>query len=189
MSVHKFLIFLGLLSCAFACSQAQTSNADPRHDLEVFAGYSYLVSSPNTLAGTDLPSGSGFNAGLDFRIYRRFSVLGEISLYPISCNCPAASKPNETTFLFGPRYSFPLPKSSRFTPFADLLIGGSTYSNTSNRDGYIYNNNNSFAFDVGGGLDYRLTPHFATRCRRLCAQHPGYRRWRRGTHRIRAWTV
>ena len=163
MSFSRLGIFLLLLPSAFAVSQAQTGNTASRNGLEVFGGYSYLLSNPRFGATSDLPSGSGFNVGVDGHIHRPFSLVGEISVFPLNCNCAYYSTPMETTFLFGPRYSFPVPDSSKLRPFVGLLIGGSTYSNTSNRYGEAYRNNSSFAYEINGGLDYRLTPRFALR--------------------------
>jgi hypothetical protein len=162
MSFPELGIFLLLLPCAFAASEAQTNKTGPKRGVEVFGGYSYLylniVSSGGAAA---IPSGSGFNAGLDVRAYRPISLVAEVSVFPTpagTCNC--LGNPIGTTFVFGPRYSFPLRESSRLRPFAGVLIGGSTYV-ASNHD--VYGNNISFAYDLQGGLDYRLTPRFAIR--------------------------
>ena len=150
-------IFLSLLLGAFAASQAQTEKAARRHDLEVFGGYSYLYLNIKSSGGAEsIPSGSGFNAGVDARIYRQISLVGQVSVFPTSGYSNAVG----TTFLFGPRYLFPVPESSRLRPFAGVLIGGSTYIASSH---YVYGNNISFAYDLQGGVDYRLTPRFAIR--------------------------
>ena len=162
MSFSRLGIFLLLLPSAFAVSQAQTDKAGPKHGIEVFGGYSYLYLNIVSSGGAaSIPSGSGFNAGLDARIYRPFSLMGEVSVFPTpttSCNC--LGNPIGTTFVFGPRYSFPVPESSRLRPFAGVLIGASTYIASEH---FVYGNNTSFAYDIQGGLDYRLTPRFAIR--------------------------
>ncbi|MGB8479802.1 MAG: hypothetical protein WCE63_13370 [Acidobacteriaceae bacterium] len=163
MSVPKRAIFLVLLLSAIAASQAQTDKTARKHDLEVFGGYSYLypIGKPYPEASFFPPSGSGFNVGLDFRIHRPLSLEGEVSVFPTtSCGCSDLGNPIGTTFVFGPRYSFPVPESFRFKPFAGVLLGASAY--TSNAQ-YVRPNNVSFAFDFQGGLDYRLTSRLAIR--------------------------
>jgi hypothetical protein len=162
MSFPKLGIFLLLLLSAFAASPAQTDKTAAKHDLEVFGGYSYLYLNIKSSGGAAaIPSGSGFNGGFDVRVYRPISLVGEVSVFPTpatACNC--LGNPIGTTFVFGPRYSFPVPESSRLRPFAGVLIGGSTYVAS---DHIVYGNNISFAYDFQGGLDYRLTPRFAIR--------------------------
>ena len=157
MSYSKLGIFLLLLPCVFSLSQAQSNNPTNKHALEVFGGYSYLYLNIKSSGGAEsIPSGSGFNAGVDAPIYRPISLVGQVSVFPTSGYSNAVG----TTFLFGPRYLFPVPESSRLRPFAGVLIGGSTYIASSH---YVYGNNLSFAYDFQGGLDYRLTPRFAIR--------------------------
>ena len=155
-------IFVSLLLCAFAASQAQTDKSATKHNMEVFGGYSYLYVNIKSSGGAaSIPSGSGFNGGLDVRVYKPISLEGEVSVFrtpATSCNC--LGNPVGTTFVFGPRYSFPVPESSKLRPFAGVLFGGSTYRASSH---YVYGNNTSFAYDFQGGLDYRLTPRFAIR--------------------------
>ena len=58
-----------------------------------------------------------------------------------------------TADLFGPRLNL---RHKRFNPYVQALFGGGyAWSGPSN------NNQNAFAFAVGGGLDYRLTQHIA----------------------------
>jgi len=100
MSFPKLGIFLLLLPCAFAASQAQTGNTFSKHGLEVFGGYSYLdVNIKTSGGGVYIPSGSGFNAGLDVRMYRPVSLVGEVSVFSTPCSCARGM-----TFVFGPRY-------------------------------------------------------------------------------------
>ncbi len=162
MFFPRLAIFLLLFSGTFAVSQGQTGNAASKHGLEVFGGYSYLyVNIKNSGGGDAIPSGSRFNAGLDIRVYHPISLVGEVSVFrtpATTCNCLGTR--TGTTFVFGPRYSFPVPESSRLRPFAGVLLGGSTYATS---DQAVYGSNISFAYDFQGGLDYRLTPRFAIR--------------------------
>lgn len=140
-----------------ARSQAQTESPAHNHGLEAFGGYSYVVINIKSSGGAaSIPSGSGFNGGLDVRIYRAISLVGQVTVTPSS----GVGSPVGTTFVFGPRYSFPVPPSSRFRPFAGAMIGGSSYA-ASSQD--VYANNISAAYEFQGGLDYRLTPRFSIR--------------------------
>jgi Outer membrane protein beta-barrel domain len=73
---------------------------------------------------------------------------------------------NVFTYMFGPQIK---KHSGKFQPFGEALFGAAH----SNLYGQIYNaqngltsassNNNAFAMEFGGGLDYALTPHFQIR--------------------------
>jgi outer membrane immunogenic protein len=73
-----------------------------------------------------------------------------------------ASKINGTTqsitvfnYLVGPRYSYRT--SSRFTPYVQVLLGG---SEELSNDAFVQNSN-AFAVSGGGGVSRVLTPHLA----------------------------
>ena len=55
MSFPKLGIFLLLLLSAVAASQAQTDKTAPKHGLEVFGGYSYLLSNPSPSSSRKRP--------------------------------------------------------------------------------------------------------------------------------------
>lgn len=157
MSLRTRIPFLLFLPCVLAMAQTQTAKTPDKHGLEVFGGYSYLYFNIISSGGTQsIPSGSGFNGGVDRRIYGPLSVVGQVSVFPTSTYSSAVG----TTFVFGPRYSFPVPGSFGLRPFAGVMIGGSTYTASAK---YVYGNNLSFAYEFQGGLDYRLTPRFALR--------------------------
>lgn len=72
---------------------------------------------------------------------------------------------NVFTYMFGPQIK---KHSGKFQPFGQALFGAAH----SNAYGQIYNaingatlntNNNAFAMEFGGGLDYAVTPHFQIR--------------------------
>ena len=73
---------------------------------------------------------------------------------------------NVFTYMFGPQIK---KHSGKFQPFGQALFGAAhsnVYANiydTINGITSSNNNNNAFAMEFGGGLDYALTPHFQIR--------------------------
>ena len=73
---------------------------------------------------------------------------------------------NVFTYMFGPQIK---KHSGKFQPFGQALFGAAhsnTYAqifNTINGNTTSNNNNNAFAMEFGGGLDYAVTPHFQIR--------------------------
>ena len=73
---------------------------------------------------------------------------------------------NVFTYMFGPQFK---KHSGRWQPFAEGLFGAAhsnTYAsiyNTVHGLTSSNNNNNAFAMEFGGGLDYALTPHVQLR--------------------------
>lgn len=138
MSFRTRLASLFFLPCVLAVAQSQTAKTSDKHGLEVFGGYSYLYFNIISSGGTQsIPAGSGFNGGVDRQIYGPLSGVGQVSVFPTSTYSGAVG----TTFVFGPRYSFPVPRSFRVKPFAGAMIGGSTYTAS---DQTVYGNNLSF---------------------------------------------
>jgi opacity protein-like surface antigen len=62
--------------------------------------------------------------------------------------------------MFGPQFSFPLPK---ITPFAHGLFGIAHAIQNGTEPVDPFRGNNSIAVALGGGLDYHLTRHLAVR--------------------------
>ena len=63
-----------------------------------------------------------------------------------------------STYLFGPRVSYH--HAGRMTPFGEVLFG--TAHTSANLLGAGISSN-AFAMSVGGGVDYKLSSHFAIR--------------------------
>ena len=138
----------------------------------VFVGFSYertnssafgpgLVSS--TVTGSNL---HGWEASAEGKFLPFVGIVGDVSGHygsesfveltpngPLNVNVTG----HEQEYLVGPRLSVPVGK---FTPFAELMVGaahihtGGTLPTPSNT---------SFAYAVGGGLDYRLIGPLAAR--------------------------
>jgi opacity protein-like surface antigen len=132
---------------------AWSQNAPSR--IEVFGGYSYTSSNFAWTGNGE----NGWNAGAALNAYKWIGFKADFAQYRYSyfeC-CPDHS--TTTTFLFGPQVSIPLPRESRIRPFGEFLIGGAhiTYNVNSNN---FFKQGTSFAWAVGGGLDFRLSNHF-----------------------------
>jgi hypothetical protein len=85
-----------------------------------------------------------------------FPTTGPVPLFCLpGHSCPGNPVPlnldvTEPTFLFGPRVSV---SKGKFSPFAHAVFGASFMAE--NGSG-VSNSDMSFAFAVGGGIDYRL---------------------------------
>jgi opacity protein-like surface antigen len=79
-----------------------------------------------------------------------------------TCSTLSAST-NIYSFLFGPRVSVSVGK---IRPFAHALIGAAHMSESSS---LLSGSDTSFAYALGGGLDYHLIPLISWRARRLPA--------------------
>jgi opacity protein-like surface antigen len=154
------LTFVVLLA-TIAAAQIPTSG-------NVFLGYSYnRAGSPNgTSGGSNL---NGWEGSLEGKLFPFIGVVADISGHygsvtpPVSCvagigGCTPFSVDGKIhSFLFGPRVSVSV---GRFTPFAHGLVGVSHFSDSSS---VLSNSETSFAYAVGGGIDYKLIPALAWR--------------------------
>lgn len=122
--------------------------------MEVGFDYTYFhVNAPPMQCGCFSMNGGGGN--LVINMPHGMSMVADLA-------AAHASKINGTTqnisifnYLFGPRYSYRT--ASRYTPYAEVLIGGS--EELSN---YAYvQNRNAFAFSSGGGVSRALNQHLA----------------------------
>ena len=129
----------------------------------IFLGYSYLsADTANTTGRTSL---NGWEASLEGKVLPFIGVVADFSTgygthqrspVPIACTtagCPTfPTKEKITTYLLGPRISFPI---HHVRPFAEALIGA---AHTDEPNGTITASDTSFATAVGGGADFRLLP-------------------------------
>jgi hypothetical protein len=138
----------------------------------VFLGFSYERTnssefSPN-LIGTTLssPNLHGWEASFEGKIVPFVGIVGDVSGHYGSQNFTEAT-PNgllninvtghEQEYLVGPRLSIPVGK---FTPFAEVMVGAAHIHTGGTLPGP---SNTSFAYALGGGLDYRLFGPVAAR--------------------------
>ena len=143
--MQKTILTAAMILLAAAVSQAQDT---PR--AEVSASYSYLrfgLSNGVNQNGGSISVAGNFNHWL--------GLAGDVGGYHTS---QSGVTLNTYTYLVGPRFSYR--KSSRVTPFAQVLVGGA--HNTVGAGGFG-GSANSFAFSAGGGVDLGLSKHIALR--------------------------
>jgi opacity protein-like surface antigen len=138
----------------------------------VFLGYSYESTNttafgPNLISTTvTRPNLHGWEASFEGKVVPFLGIVGDVSGHygtqsfteltpngPLNINVTG----HEQEYLVGPRLSVPV---SKFTPFGEVMVGaahihvGGTLPSPSNT---------SFAYAVGGGLDYRVFHPIALR--------------------------
>lgn len=127
----KYRLAVAVLFVGMACSQAQAQNTAVA---DVALGYSYT----EVVKGSNLTSnGGGGSVAWNFSDW--LSAVGDFSLYHSGAVGPGV---DAGTYTFGPRVSYRHWK--RFTPFAQVLIGGVRFTD------------NGFVFGGGGGVDIGL---------------------------------
>jgi opacity protein-like surface antigen len=152
---------LVLLLATFAAAQIPTSG-------NVFLGYSYNRAGelPGTFNSSNL---NGWEGSLEGKIFPFIGIVADISGHYGSLTAPAVCvggiggcvpfsvDGKIHSLLLGPRVSVSV---GRFTPFAHGLVGVSHVSNSSSA---FSDSDTSFAYAVGGGIDYKLIPALAWR--------------------------
>ncbi len=176
---------LMLLTGSFVVAQDSTSK------VQVFGGYSLLHTDTGGLNGPLLdsalgaPSGTfgvttnfnGWNAEAQYNMKHWLGIVADFSGHygaPLTASSGSgvSGLPDGSTYsvLFGPVFSYHA--KARITPFAHALFGfdrarlnESTLSGLPSTSPAFSNavSDTSFAMALGGGLDFKLTRHFAIR--------------------------
>ena len=128
----------------------------------VYFGYSYMSAD---LLSNNRTSLNGWNGSIEGKVLPFIGIVadfsGDYGTAPVLSACPVVSfgsclPPSASThiqtFLFGPRVSVSVGK---FRPFAEALIGAGHISESASP---FSNSDTSFAYALGGGLDYHLIP-------------------------------
>ncbi len=140
-------LVLLLLAASAAWAQIPTKG-------NVFFGYSYEHTAISTNDTTNL---NGWDATLEGKFLPWIGLVVDVDGHYGSQNysgmCPEACIVNanitEHNVLFGPRVSVSV---QRFRPFAEFLVGVGHVS----RSNGISDSDTSFAYGLGGGLDYKI---------------------------------
>jgi opacity protein-like surface antigen len=139
----------------------------------IFLGFSYERTNSTALSGSNLvsttfshPNLHGWEASFEGKVLPLVGIVGDVSghygsqsFVEVTPNGPQNINVtgHEQEYLVGPRLSVPVGK---FTPFGELMVGvahihtGGTAPSPSNT---------SFAYALGGGLDYRVFRPIALR--------------------------
>jgi OmpA family protein len=168
------LLLAAPMSTAAAMPYAMGPNSyTPR--FELFVGYSYLRAVPFAY-GNRLDWLNGGSTSIAFNLNRYLGLVGdfggfnETRLLITSGNPPGATGTYEAvdggsvyTFLGGPRFS--LRSHERVTPFVQALFGEmhATAVSLCPSCTAILPAENTFALTAGGGLDIKVSHHFAIR--------------------------
>jgi outer membrane protein OmpA-like peptidoglycan-associated protein len=143
---------------------------------ELFMGYSYLRAMPELAAGNRLVYLNGGSTSIAFNLNRYLGLVGDFGgfndtrllLTGAGENPSVNAQVDEGTvfsYLGGPRLSFR--DHGRLTPFVQALFGGMhasdiTLSGCTGNCTFL-RAENTFAMTAGGGLDIRVSHHFAVR--------------------------
>ena len=158
VSVHRIIAiaFICLVFANAVYAQVPSGN--------VFVGYSYM-SAP--LVSNSRSNLNGWNGSAEGKVLPFIGLVADFSGHygsvPLAVNptCTAViggtcstlrASTNLYSFLFGPRVSVSVGK---VRPFAHALIGASHLSESSS---LLSGSDTSFAYALGGGLDYHLIP-------------------------------
>lgn len=130
----------------------------------VFIGYSYLSADQNSSDRLNL---NGWNGSIEGKVFPFIGIVGDFSghygsgpsIANPSCTgviggtcTPLNVSTNIYNFLFGPRVSVSVGK---LRPFAQALFGASHLSESAS---LVSASDTSFAYALGGGVDYHLIP-------------------------------
>jgi opacity protein-like surface antigen len=136
-------ILTALLAISAFASLARAQDETPK--IEVYGGYDYVRVS-------DLGKAYNFNGGsgqFAYNVNRWLGIVGDFGGYYTSDGFHAGV----LSYMAGPRVNFR--GHGKMTPFAQILLGGARSIDNSPL--------NAFAMTVGGGLDYKISHHFAIR--------------------------
>ena len=157
--MHK----LGMLALLMLGMAAHPVAAQETPKVEISAGYSYVRANliPDNGCCFAMNGGSGSVA---LNANNWFGLVAEVGGYHSGNVQSTGLDLNVVTYLFGPRISYR--RSERITPFGQVLLGGghasgSLYTGTATSRGLGTQNN--FAMAAGGGLDIKVSSHFAIR--------------------------
>ena len=154
MGNFKFLLLFLLLSGTLIWSQVQPLKESTPTTGDFYVGGAYTGSNPASSAS------AGIGGGVDCHVYKWIQVEGDFSVFFATSG--VANPTTTVDYLAGPRISKPL-SGSRFSPFADFLVGRQTFHNGSTQHTYYYGNGSGMAFAGDGGVDVRLTRRLGLR--------------------------
>jgi hypothetical protein len=103
------------------------------------------------------PNMLGGSASVAFYFNHYFGVVGDFGGYNFTGQ-PKGFSEQIYTIMFGPRFTFR--KDRRYSPFAQALFGG---GRVIINEGAPQGGESSFVAIFGGGLDIRVSRHFAIR--------------------------
>lgn len=175
----EFACILGVLvlTSMTLSAVAQAQMADRSFSrFSVFGGYSLLHYNNGTdtakWGANELDytaNANGIVASATYNLNRVLGLAGEYGFYHAGSFSNISLLPGESvtanfhTYLFGPKFSL---HRGPISPFAQVLMGGIGGTVTAHANGsvtFTRPGGNAFALGIGGGLDWKLTPHLSLR--------------------------
>lgn len=153
--MKRIVCLLGLVLLFGAAASAQDV---PK--AEGFLGYSYVRVRPGSgISGLNLNGGSG---QFSYNATNSFSIVADFGGYKFNQTLTTPGGPvtvngNVFSYLFGPRYTY---RGGRVEPFAQVLFGGARASAGALG---VSGSDTGFALTAGGGVDIKVSDHFAIR--------------------------
>jgi opacity protein-like surface antigen len=152
------------LALLFLCL-APVVKAQETPQYQVFVGPSY---AREDLTDIKFINGIGWHASLDGTANSWLSAVFDFSGYysspkvNVGLSTPIPINSSDYLYLAGPRFTYR--KWQRLTPFAEALLGASTFRFTASRVGLTNAvSSTAFAAALGGGVDYAVNRRFAIR--------------------------
>ena len=135
--LRKLCLLFGLVLVVSLSARAQDSDK-----IQLFGGYSFQH--------VDSSGGPSFNQnGWEASAGYKFShLIGLVADFDGHYGTTGGLNSSVYTYMFGPQVSIP----GRLSPFAQVLVGGGHAHFTGNFT------DNSVAWTLGGGVDYRIIP-------------------------------
>jgi opacity protein-like surface antigen len=159
--VKKFAFFVFLITqlCILGVAQNSGSNnsgsaSEQNAWGEAYLGYAHVTGDIGQ-NGWEVAGAKNFS--------KRFAAEADFTgSYGNTSILTTSFKQHQYSFLFGPKVMFSLKNSDKFTPFAHLLFGVGHMGLLSDVPG-VTNGDTSFAWALGGGVDYNLNDRWAAR--------------------------
>jgi hypothetical protein len=151
----KAIYVLGLV-CLFGLGGAARANAQDNSMIVLFAGYSYVHTSPGIALSSFNANGGVGSVALNLTSWG--SIVGEVGGIHVSSINGTTVNANAETYMLGPKISFF--HRSKISPFVQTLVGVA-HSDAGFNGGT--HNFNGLAVSPGAGLDWNATRHFGVR--------------------------
>jgi peptidoglycan-associated lipoprotein len=152
-------LILAAVSIAPAAAQTESvSAAEPGPELALTYTYLHANAPPG---GCECFSMNGGGVSFAYPVSHSFSVVGEAGAVTNGNVDSTGLNFTLSHYMGGGRYS--LRRFSRFTPFAQIVMGAAHASGDLAPDQLHIGSSTAFAMAAGGGLDLNLTHHVAVR--------------------------
>lgn len=151
-------LFAALLCLASITTPPKLRAQEDAATLELSPNYSYILFDIKSQVSGQPPSQTfNANGATGELVYNPTNLLGLVGtaggFWATNARTGGAAIP----LLAGPRFSFR--RRRLFTPFAQVFVGGVVTSSGIATSGW----QDHFALAAGGGIDYKISPHFSLR--------------------------